>query len=336
MTAISLPRRQRGRQSGSAESKYLAQRSAFCDLLLQIRSTLDFEISARGWGYILENRGVITKDEIDSCTDLINDCRKAGDLPLDICAVDENRLFDCIERVDVADPEGEARDIVDYTRRAHWNYHPLSFWDYQDHYIQMVVEKIDLKSLFLPICREFYVPIANAKGWADINMRAAMMARFAHWQAKGKTPVLLYCGDFDPAGLRISQSLRSNLADLAGVVAWAPDRLIIDRFGLNHAFIEEQGLAWIENLITGSGRSLDDPRHPDHRKPYVQDYIARYGARKVEANALVVRPQASRDLCRNAILKYIDEDGIPAYAGAIAEKQAVVAAEVTRLLAGAS
>jgi hypothetical protein len=61
MTAISLPRRQRGRQSGSAESKYLAQRSAFCDLLLQIRSTLDFEISSRGWGYILENRGVITK-----------------------------------------------------------------------------------------------------------------------------------------------------------------------------------------------------------------------------------------------------------------------------------
>ena len=52
-------------------------------------------------------------------------------------------------------------------------------------------------------------------------------------------------------------------------------------------------------------KRLADPKHPDHFKPYVQDYLKRFGARKVEANALVVRPEAGRELCRQAILRYV-------------------------------
>ena len=166
----------------------------------------------------------------------------------------------------------------------------MSFWDDQDYYLQMLVEKIDLRSLFSRICDSYHVPLANSGGWADINGRAAMMRRFAEWEARGKRCVLLYCGDHDPGGLNISGFLRSNLADLSGAVGWSPDNLIIDRFGLNFDFIEAQGLTWIDNLETGAGGRLDDPRHPDHDKAYVQDYLRRFGVRKVEANALVARP----------------------------------------------
>lgn len=38
----------------------------------------------------------------------------------------------------------------------------------------------------------------------------------------------------------------------------------------------------------------------------VQDYLRQYGARKVEANALVTRPDAGRELCRQTILQYLD------------------------------
>jgi hypothetical protein len=86
------------------------------------------------------------------------------------------------------------------------------------------------------------------------------------------------------------------------------DRLIIDRFGLNDDFIEAQGLTWIDNQETGSGGRLDDPRHPDHSKPYVQNYLRRFGVRKVEANALVIRPAAGRTLCRQAIERYLPPD----------------------------
>jgi hypothetical protein len=58
---------------------------------------------------------------------------------------------------------------------------------------------------------------------------------------------------------------------------------------------------------------LDDPKHPDHAKPYVQDYLSRFGARKVEANALVVRPTAGRELCKQAILRYVPEDAPDLY-----------------------
>jgi len=45
----------------------------------------------------------------------------------------------------------------------------------------------------------------------------------------------------------------------------------------------------------------------------VQGYLKRFGARKVEANALVARPDAGRALCRQAILRYVPESSIKEY-----------------------
>jgi hypothetical protein len=45
--------------------------------------------------------------------------------------------------------------------------------------------------------------------------------------------------------------------------------------------------------------------NPDHYKAYVQDYLRKYGARKVEADALLKVPELGRKLCRQAILKYV-------------------------------
>jgi hypothetical protein len=98
--------------------------------------------------------------------------------------------------------------------------------------------------------------------------------------------------------------MRKNLEDLAGAVGWSPDNL----FGLNANFIERNGLTWIDNLETSSGQRLDDPRHPDHNKDYVQSYIRQFGVRKCEANALVVAPDTGRDLCRRVILDHVPED----------------------------
>ena len=55
----------------------------------------------------------------------------------------------------------------------------------------------------------------------------------------GQIPVVLYCGDFDPVGLQISDTLHANITQLAAAVGWQPDNLIIDRFGLN--------IDWIAN-----------------------------------------------------------------------------------------
>ena len=198
----------------------------------------------------------------------------------------------------------------------------------------MTVEKIDLRSLFDPVCAAFHVPITNFSGWNDINARAAMMERFAEWEEKGKRCVLLHCGDHDPGGLHISNFLRKNLADLSEAVGWSPDNLIIDRFGLNADFIRRHRLTWIDNLETSSGGRLDDPNHLDHGKPYVQSYLREFGARKVEANALVVRPEAGRKLCRDAILRYLPADAVERFAGKLTTVRREAHRELMRLLSG--
>ena len=197
----------------------------------------------------------------------------------------------------------------------------------------MTVEKIDLKSLFSSESKPFHIPLTNISGWNDINSRVAIMRRFAHWERRGKRCILLHCGDHDPGGLHISEFLRSNLADLTKTVGWSPENLHIERFGLNADFIRRHRLTWIDNLITGSGGDLADPDHADHFKPYVQNYLREFGARKVEANALVVRPEAGRKLCRDAILKYVPPTAVAKFERQLKLRQAQAHREIVRLVA---
>lgn len=302
--SIALPAAKRGRKTAAQQVEHAAALARFYEAILEINSRLDFKVSARGWCYLMENAGAITKADFARVEDLINAARKSGALPLDICAVDESRSFDCIEVVDTTNIDSYLTEIKASTERWLSSYCPVSFWDEQPCYLEMLVEKIDLKSLFEPVCRRLDLPLANAKGWPDIHVRAAMMQRFKTHEAAGRQCVLLYCCDHDPAGLHIAESYRAMFADIS-VVGWMPDKLIIDRFGLSYDFIETNRLSWVDNLITGSGADLASPSHPDHGKPYVQDYIKRFGIRKVEANALVVAPKAGRQLCRDAIEKYL-------------------------------
>jgi hypothetical protein len=305
-----LPWRGRGRPTLKADAEYQRQLKRWCAKVLKINSTLDFRVSSRGWCYILEEHG-LAKGDFNDAQKLINDCRKSGLLPLDICSEDDGRQADHIEEIDEQTPKEFAEEWIDYVRNdAHQQFTPISFWDDLDFYLEMTVKKVDLKSLFSPECKEFHLPIQNISGWNDINSRVRIMRRFKYWESRGKKCVLLHCGDHDPGGLHISEFLRKNFADLSGAVGWEPDDLEIDRFGLNADFIRRHRLTWIDNLVTGSGGNLDDPDHNDHKKKYVQDYIKEFGARKVEANALVVRPEAGRKLCRDAILKYLPADAV--------------------------
>jgi hypothetical protein len=56
------------------------------------------------------------------------------------------------------------------------------------------------------------------------------------------------------------------------------------------------------------------------------------GARKVEANALVVRPEAGRKLCRQAILRYLPEDAPADYQAALERHRQRLQAEILRQL----
>ena len=258
-TLITIPKRKPGAQSARAKEVYETEVKAFCDAIIELRSRLDFAVSSRGLCYILETHG-LAKGDFNTGQKFINECRKSGRLPINICAEDSRRSAKNLESIDKSQPAEEASYLIQSLREAHETYFPFSFWDDKDYYIEVMVEKIDLRSLFGPICEEYCIPISNAVGWSDINQRYRIMKRFSKWEAKGKRCVLLYCGDFDPGGLVISDFLRSNMEEIEDAVKWSPDNLIIQRFGLGYDFIIEQGLTWIDNLETASGYRLDDPR----------------------------------------------------------------------------
>lgn len=286
----------------------------FADGLMDLSSEIGFKVSSRGWCYILEGRNLITKAQFDIAEKIINECRKKGLLSVDFIAEEEGRQFAGVEIPDDVSPVLFMRRYLNAALQAEDYYIP-NWWTGEKYYIQMLVEKIDLKTLFQPVCSKFKIPIATSKGWSSILQRAIYGRRFKKAEEEGLKCVLLYCGDHDPDGLLIDEFCKKNLEDIEniewedGVRGYDPRKLIIDRFGLNFDFIDKQNLTWIENLITGSGKDLSDPAHRNHYLPYVQEYLKEYGPRKCEANALVVKPEEGQDLCRKAIEKYLGKDG---------------------------
>jgi hypothetical protein len=335
-----LPRMPRGRPTDENKAKYALEVRDFCARILEIYRDMDFKVGVRGWCYILERHGLF-KGEFPACERLITKCRKSGDLPYDICAEDDNRATIGLEQVDGEDdPELEAENWVDWLRNeAHKKWNPVSFWHGLNVDIEVAVEKLDLRNLFERVCLELHVPITSFKGWYDVNQRAAMMRRFKYHESQGRQCYLLTCTDHDPGGLIIHEFIRKNFEEMArcytdeeGPIDWDPKNLKIIRFGLNKDFIDANNLTWIDNLETGSGERLDDPNHNDHYKDYVQNYIREFGARKCEANALVVVPQMGRQLVRDAIMKYLPEHALRQYQNRLNRQQSLLQAAIRKLV----
>ncbi len=313
---IELPRK------GLQLAKRRAALESFANQLVEIGDKIGFPISARGWGYELEGTegSGISKDDIDRVEYYVNICRKENFLPIDFVA-EEGRQFSGVEIPESTSPIGYMRRFLSGALSC-GNFYTPDWWDDEEYYIQMVVEKIDLKTMFEPICREYHIPIATASGWSSILMRGTFARRFKEAEERGLKSVLLYYGDHDPPGILISDFLRSNLKDLEnthwddGTEGYDPGSgllegdLIIDRFGLKPDFIKKNKLTWIDNLITSNKKNLASPKHPHHYLPYVQDYIKKFGVRKCEANAILKEKVAGRQLCVDAIEKYLGEDAL--------------------------
>jgi len=287
----------------------------FASELIKISNLIGVKISSRGWCYILEGKGIIDKSQFNTIQGKINKCRKIGFLPINFVAVDKTRQFYNVEplQIDYQKPSKFIYKQLNPVKKLYQNKKDVSFWKFQDYYIQVMVEKIDLITLFGDICKACHIPIANAKGWSDLNSRNLLAQRFKKAEELGKQPILLYYSDFDPAGLKIAENMRNNLKQIEKATKWNPKNLNIDRFGLTIDFIKKYGLTWIDNLITGSGRNLANPKHPDHNKPYVQDYIKKYGVRKCEANAILTIRKESQLHLASTIIKYLGNECFDEY-----------------------
>ena len=138
------------------------------------------------------------------------------------------------------------------------------------------------------------------------------------------------------AGLHISEFLRSNLEDMARAVGWSPDNLVIDRFGLDYDFIERHGLTWIENLATVKGRvPARRQAAPRSLQALRSGLLARSTvcARLSPTRCSRCR-KIGRELCRQAILKYVPANAPRNYRKKLKPVRADLRRELDRLLRG--
>ena len=287
----------------STGKRRTAELERFAEFMKQLSADSPYQWSSRGWCYVMENLGVITKGEFDRVEGIINECRKKGILPIDFTTPDDSRAFEGLVTPSTKSPTENFVELLRYTIDG-IGFSP-DYWQGEEYYIEMLVEKKDLKTLFQPVCEEYHIPIANSRGSSDINTRAAMAWRFQKAENLGLTPVLLVCGDFDPYGLLITDVLHKNFVQIEKGTGWYPETLVVDRFGLNLDFIQANNLTWIDNLISGSERNMANDYG---RNPIITKYIDAYGVRKCEANALVVAHQQGVELCRNAIERWLGKD----------------------------
>lgn len=180
--------------------------------------------SSRGWCYLLEGLGLIDKGEFKKAQKAINDCRKLGVLSIDFVAEDQDitRRFAGIHEAD--DPTAllkRLRDEVEDMLEALPS-KTVDYWDGEEYYLMMCVEKGDIRNLFKPICDEYHVPIVSSKGWYPILLRAHMANLSMKAERRELKPVLLLFYDHDIAGLKITKTFRKGLHDVSGGTGWEP------------------------------------------------------------------------------------------------------------------
>src|SRR5438309_7740244 len=124
-----------------------SQLAEFASQLQDMSEQIGFKVSSRGWCYLLENSRVINKDQFDRVENAINNCRRNGLLPVDFVAEEDARRFAGVEIPTDGEVNDTLKDVLRYVLDGHWSHTP-DWWDGEDYYVQMVVEKIDLKTLF--------------------------------------------------------------------------------------------------------------------------------------------------------------------------------------------
>jgi hypothetical protein len=272
-----------------------------------------YKFGPRGWAYYAEGLGLITKGEFNRFESLLTDMRKEGELDPDVIEPDASRMATEVNdfEADTDTPEEHAEFAVgeigerlnDWTR----TYRQFGYWDDLDYYVEMIVEKKDLVQIFRDTADRYRVRITNGKGDTDIHTRFAMLKRFREHEEAGRQCILLAIGDHDPKGLHIVDGLERTIrscANLKGLDGDCPNFEVVN-VGLTENQINTLGLMKINNLETGGGRDLSSSRHPDHYKPYVQNYISQFGVWKCEANALVGNPSGAKRLLESVIHRYM-------------------------------
>lgn len=152
-------------------------------------------------------------------------------------------------------------------------------WENQPYYPEVFIEKKALQNVFTKPCKDLDVALGACKGYPSLTFINEAADRFKEAEARGKKPIILYFGDYDPSGEDIPRSIEDNLIKLGVEVE-------VRRIAL----MEEQVVAW--NLPPAPIKSGDSRS------------ASWDGLGQVELDA--VTPDKIEEMCTEAIEEIMD------------------------------
>lgn len=155
-------------------------------------------------------------------------------------------------------------------------------WENQPYYVEVFIEKKALQGVFQRVCFVNRVGFGACKGYPSLTFLNEATQRFNEAVFKGKKPVILYFGDYDPSGEDIPRSIEENIRKL-GCYDIEVRRI---------ALMEDQVLEW--NLPPAPAKEGDS-----RTKNWT-------GLGQVELDA--VKPEKLISLCQDAIDELFDQD----------------------------
>lgn len=161
----------------------------------------------------------------------------------------------------------------------------LDYWERQNAYVEVWVEKDALASVIERPSRRYRVPYMPCKGYLSASEAWRAGRRFAEMEAEGRRCVVIHLGDHDPSGIDMSRDNRDRLS------LFGEGQVELRRIALNMDQVEEHRPPPNPAKVTDS-RAVD--------------YIRRFGHISWELDAL--KPQYLEQLISNEIETLIDQE----------------------------
>jgi len=154
-------------------------------------------------------------------------------------------------------------------------------WENQPIYPEVFIEKKALEGVFDKVCSKHDVGLGACKGYPSLTFLYEASRRFKRAVRHGKTPVILYFGDYDPSGEDIPRAIKDNLMKLG-----------VDVDVRRISLMEHQVIEW---KLPPAPAKVTDSRTANWD-----------GLGQVELDA--VRPEKIQSMCEEAINSVFDEN----------------------------
>ncbi len=96
--------------------------------------------------------------------------------------------------------------------KAWMHFYSKNLWENQPYYPEILIEKKALQGVFQKTCRRWDIALGACKGYPSLTFLHEASIRFLNAEMDGKTPIILYFGDYDPSGEDIPRSIQENLS----------------------------------------------------------------------------------------------------------------------------